>query len=353
MTTCGSSAPISLACASFYILTRSHQRELRPRLKERLRSCPSWLLKNLSKFQSWTSLLSVGNINARSFLIRPACLLHFFYSLPTNRPTLSPAPHPRPPAVDWGQETPKWPSLLTLVGLDGVSRQRWAPTRRRRRVRENCSAQGNGPLGPRQGSPRPLPGTPSAPTGCGPALVSRPALDTPALGKRRTPPGSPGPQKADARAAGALGGRSVQRSAGVPRSQCRRGHRSSVPAPAARPGEGERRRRGQGAGRERNEGGAGAGPLGLGGRGTASRAVGGAGKDGAWPQGLGPPGEREQEIWGAGRGAGLERGGAGGWGQRPPPPPRSEPEESLKLACSRLQWLPCGMGRAGPERAEI
>lgn len=78
MTTCGSSAPISLACASFYILTRSHQRELRPRLKERLRSCPSWLLKNLSKFQSWTSLLSVGNINARSFLIRPACLLHFF-----------------------------------------------------------------------------------------------------------------------------------------------------------------------------------------------------------------------------------------------------------------------------------
>lgn len=33
--------------------------------KVQRRLCPSSVLKNLTKFQSWTSLLSVGNINAR------------------------------------------------------------------------------------------------------------------------------------------------------------------------------------------------------------------------------------------------------------------------------------------------
>ena len=253
--------------ARFPILTRSHQRELRARLKEQLRGCPSSALKNLSKFQSWTSLLSVGNMNARSSLIRSACCIFSFasYELCQLHPLLL------------------TPDLWLLFGdkrpLKGQVRLPW-------QVRTGSPGSG-GPGGdgggelektalhwePGRAAPRRAPGAPGpAPPALQQAAAprSRPGrrrADTPALGERRTSPGQPRTAEGRSARGGCARGRRVQRGAGVSRTRCRRGRRSSVPAPAARPREGERRLGGPGAGRERRgrAPGRGLGASGLGG----------------------------------------------------------------------------------------
>lgn len=170
--------------ASFSILTRSHQRELRPRLKEQLRLCPSSDLKNLPKFQSWTSLLSVGNINARSFLIRPACCIFSVRFLPTCRPH---APVPIPELWLWfGDKTPLYGQVhLPSTDPDRVSWQRRAPMMQTRRVRQNCSAQEAGPAGPRTMTRAPNPEPHKLQQAAAPRSAPAPrSTDTPALGER-------------------------------------------------------------------------------------------------------------------------------------------------------------------------
>lgn len=108
----------SLTCSLLFHPDRSHQRELRPRLKAQPRLFPSPVLKNLTKFQSWTSLLSVGNINARSFLIRPACCIFLFLR--------TCGPHPPLPTPDlwlwFGDKRPLNGQVrLPSADPDGVS----------------------------------------------------------------------------------------------------------------------------------------------------------------------------------------------------------------------------------------
>lgn len=277
---CTSLSPV----ARFSILTRSHQRELRPTLKEQLRGCPSSVLKNLTKFQSWTSLLSAGNMNARSSLIRSACCIFSFASYEHANSILCASP----------------PTSGCGLGIRDPSRAKSAYLGRSGRglpaavgPEETEVESWRKLLCAGSRAARPPAGLLAPPARRPPALQqaaaprSRPGrrrADTPALGERRTPPGQPRTTEGRSARPGRARGRRVQRGAGVSRTRCRRGRRSSVPAPAVRPTEGERRLGGPGAGRERRgrDQGRGLGASGL--RGWGRVTTGGSG----WESGAGP-----------------------------------------------------------------
>lgn len=117
-------------------------------------------------------------------------------------------PLPIPDPWQWSEDKRPLNSQVRLPRQiwTGCLRVVVGPIRRRRRVGKHCSAWDSG--GP---APAGLPKPPSpAPPALQQAEAPRPCParrrgDTPALGERRTPPGSPGPRKADPRAPGALG----------------------------------------------------------------------------------------------------------------------------------------------------
>lgn len=301
--------------ASFSILTRRHQRELRPRLKEQLRLCPSSDLKNLPKFQSWTSLLSVGNMNARSFPIRPACCIFSVRFLRTCRPH---APVPIPELWLWfGDKRPLHGQVhLPSTDPDRVSWQRWAPVLQRWRVRENSSAQEAGPAGPR--------------------TVTRSPSPSPTSSNRLRPRDRPPPRAARTRPPSGNAGRSpAARARGRPIRA--RQAPSGTPCPAER-------RRPQAAMPPPPFLGASSGRAAGGERDTGTRAGGGAGKrrgrgrGGA--SGLGAGAEREGGRGLPGRGRGGNQKGAGPGGAPQSPSLTTRVSGALVLGCSggRALW---------------
>lgn len=257
-------------------------------------------------------------MNARSFLIRPACCIFSVRFLRTCRPH---APVPSPELWLWfGDKRPLYGQVhLPSTDPDRVSWQRWAPMQRWR-VRENSSAQEAGPAGPR--------------------TVTRSPSPSPTSSNRLRPRDRPPPRAARTRPPSGNAGRSP-----APRARGRPIRARQAPSGTPCPAE---RRRPQAAMPPPPFLGASSGRAAGGERDTGTRAGGGAGtrrgrgRGGA--SGLGAGAERDRRTRAAGQGAGREpeRGGAG----RSPAIP--EPHHAgVGLAGSGLQRRSRALGQEG------